>query len=108
MATFDFAVQVDVRFWLSQEKTSTSPSLTKVYRPGQKFPAVFLPAVGDHLEVTSGFCTEVISRTVGTDYVLVGTCGGPLSDAPMWDQGLKTNRSLQQAIVDSLRAVGFR
>lgn len=108
MATFDFAIQVDVGFLLDNEGTSVSPRLSRVYQVGEEFPAVILPIVGDCFEVTLGFTPEVTSRMVGADLVFIQVQGGPFLDTPRWDEEQKRDRTMQGAIIDALKASGFR
>ena len=108
MATFDFAIQVDVGFLLDNEGTSISPTMWKMYQAGEEFPAVFLPTVGDSFMVTEGFCPEVSKRVVGADLVLIQARGGPISDLPMGDSDGPESRSMKQRFIDALRADGFQ
>jgi hypothetical protein len=105
VARFDFGVQVDVGFrLLIEDDDAISPTMWKMYQPGEEFPAAFLPIVGDCIMVTEGFCPEVTMRVVGADLVLIQARIGPFSDLPMGEPDI---RSMKQRIIDALQADGF-
>ena len=55
-----------------------------------------------------GFTPEVTSRMVGADLVFIQVQGGPFLDTPRWDEEQKRDRTMQGAIIDALKANGFR